>query len=62
MTVFEDDLYHEIMTFLDAAEEHGKGILTVIDQQGQNTNPKYHNVAFEARLLKRTFLKLHGQN
>jgi len=59
MTVFEDDLYHEIMAFLDAAEEHGKEILTVIDQQGQNANPKLHNVAVEARMLKKAFLKLH---
>jgi len=59
MTVFESDLYNEIMAFLDAAEEHGKGILTVIDQQGQNANPKLHNVAVEARLLKRIFLRIH---
>mmetsp|Transcript_13506 Transcript_13506/g.24436 ORF Transcript_13506/g.24436 Transcript_13506/m.24436 type:complete len:560 (+) Transcript_13506:1-1680(+) len=60
MTVFEDDLYHEIMAFLDAAESHGKDILTVIDQQGQNANPKLHNVAVEARLLKKIFLTLHN--
>lgn len=58
MMVFKDEFYHEIMGFLDAAEEHGKEILTIINQQGQEVNPKKHNVSYEARLLKMMFLKL----
>jgi tetrahydromethanopterin S-methyltransferase subunit F len=46
------------MGFLDAAEEHGKEILTVINQQGQEIDPSVHNVSYEARLFKKMFLKL----
>jgi len=58
MMVFKDEFYHEIMGFLDAAEENGKEILTILNQQGQEVNPKRHNVSYEARLLKMMFLKL----
>merc|ERR1711976_1160747 len=58
MMVFKDEFYHEIMGFLDAAEEHGKEILTIFNQQGQDVDPKRHNVSHEARLLKMMFLKL----
>uniref|UniRef100_A0A7S3YCX0 Tetratricopeptide repeat protein 30 n=3 Tax=Lotharella globosa TaxID=91324 RepID=A0A7S3YCX0_9EUKA len=60
MSVFEDDTYHEIMQFLDAAEEHGRDILSFIDQQGHPADPKRHNVAVEARQLKKIFLKIHS--
>ena len=56
--MLQDDFFHEIMGFLDAAEEHGKEILTVISQQGQEVDPLVHNVAYEARLFKGMFLKL----
>lgn len=58
MMVLKDDFYHEIMTFLDAAEEHGKEIMTVISQQGQSVDPNVHNVSYEARLLKKMMYKL----
>lgn len=58
MMVMKDEFYHEIMLFLDAAEEHGKEILTVISQQGQEVDPGIHNVAYEARLFKNMLLKI----
>lgn len=60
MTVFQEKLYDDIMAFCDSAEENGKDILTVINQQGRRADPKIHNVAVEARMIKRIFLKLHG--
>jgi hypothetical protein len=57
--VFKDEFFHEIMTFLDAAEEHGKKILTIIPTTtDQKVDPLIHNVAHEARLLKKLFYKL----
>lgn len=59
MMVFKDDFYNEIMGFLDAAEDHGKEILTIINQQmDTSVDPKIHNVSYEARMLKAMFVKL----
>lgn len=58
MFILKDDFYHEIMAFFDAAEEHGKERLTVLNQQGQQVNPKIHNVSYEARLFKKMFYQL----
>lgn len=55
MMVFKDEFYHEIMGFLDAAEEHGKNVntsLSVIEKDEKQ------NVTAEARLLKNIFMKL----
>ncbi len=57
--VFKDEFFHEIMGFLDAAEEHGKKILTVIaSTTDQKVDPTIHNVSHEARLFKKMFYKL----
>lgn len=58
MLVLKDDFLNDVLGFLDAAELHGKDIVTVISQQGQQVDPVVHNVAFEARLLKKMFYKL----
>lgn len=58
MLVLKDEFLNDILTFLDQAEQHGKEIMTVISQQGQQVDPQVHNVAFEARLLKKMFYKL----
>jgi tetratricopeptide repeat protein 30 len=58
MLVLKDDFLGDVLSFLDAADQHGKEILTVISQQGQQVDPNVHNVAFEARLLKKMFHKL----
>ena len=47
------------MGFLDAAEEHGKEILTIINQKlDTSVDPRVHNVTYEARMLKAMFVKL----
>lgn len=58
MLVLKDEFLAEILAFLEQAEVHGKGILTVISAQGQNPDPAVHNVAFEAKLIKKMFQKL----
>jgi tetratricopeptide repeat protein 30 len=58
MLVLKDDFLADVLAFLDAADTHGKDILTLISQQGQQVDPLVHNVAFEARLLKKMFQKL----
>jgi len=56
MFVLKDQSFNEILNFLDAAEIHGKEIKTKIDPLGNVDETK--NVAYEARILKRMFLKL----
>jgi tetratricopeptide repeat protein 30 len=58
MLVAKDDFFQQIMTFLDEAEEHGRGIQTMVASQGAEVDPQVHNVAHEARQLKRMLLKL----
>lgn len=56
MLVLPDSSYNEILNFLDAVELHGKNIKTIIDPLEEHDDKK--TVAFEAKLLKRMFLKL----
>jgi tetratricopeptide repeat protein 30 len=58
MLTLKDSTYAEILAFLDAAASHGKSILTVIANVDGEVDSKRHNVAAEARELKRLFLKL----
>jgi len=58
MIVLKDDFMADMLQFLDAAESHGKEIVTVIATQGQQVDPTVHNVAFEARLLKKMLWKI----
>jgi hypothetical protein len=57
--MLKDSTFVEIMTFLDAADAHGKKIPTVIDVAGQNTSEDLNTVSAEARLTKELFLQLH---
>ncbi|ORZ37245.1 tetratricopeptide repeat protein 30B [Catenaria anguillulae PL171] len=60
MILLKDDVYQEILTFLDTAEQHGKDILAVVDPMGMaNIDPAHNSVAYEARLLKALYLKLY---
>jgi len=62
MMILRDAFFHEIVTFLEAAEQHGKEIQIVIAAGPQDTNvppADKNNVSYEARLLKKMFLKLH---
>lgn len=56
MLVLPDASFNEILNFLDAVEVHGKNIKTVIDPL-EESDPK-KTVQYEAKLLKRMFLKL----
>jgi tetratricopeptide repeat protein 30 len=59
MLTLEDKVSQEIISFLRAAETHGKGITTIIglDPQGRNTSNK-NTVAVQAAALKRMMLRL----
>ena len=56
MLVLPDSSFNEVLNFLDAVEVHGKSIKTVIDPLEQEDEKK--TVAYEAKLIKRMFLKL----
>ena len=56
MIMLKDATFHEILNFLDAAEANGKEITTVLSPLEANTEKK--TVSYEARVLKRMFLKL----
>jgi len=58
MIILKDASISEITMFLEQAEQIGKSIATVINPL-EATDEK-HTVAYEARLLKRMFLKLRG--
>jgi len=72
MMVLPDASFNEVLNFLDAVEVHGKSIKTTIDPleeeetpaplgldglPGSNIDSK-KTVAYEAKLIKRMFLKL----
>jgi tetratricopeptide repeat protein 30 len=61
-TSSQDASFTEILTFLDAADQHGAKIPTVIAPSvvldGTAQDHSTHNVAFEARQIKRLYLKL----
>mmetsp|Transcript_34017 Transcript_34017/g.30795 ORF Transcript_34017/g.30795 Transcript_34017/m.30795 type:complete len:217 (+) Transcript_34017:1312-1962(+) len=58
MIILKDNTYTEILNFLDAAEEYGKTIYTNLQPILNNEDKEKMNVAYEARQLKRMFLKL----
>eukprot|EP00743_Colponemidia_sp_Colp-15_P002645 GILK01002867.1.p1 GENE.GILK01002867.1~~GILK01002867.1.p1 ORF type:complete len:660 (+),score=136.56 GILK01002867.1:205-2184(+) len=58
MIMLKDATFHEILQFLDAADQYGKNILTVLNGGPQDAQPEKNNVSYEARMLKKMFLKL----
>ena len=56
MLVLPDASFNEILNFLDAVEVHGKSIKTIIDPLEELDVKK--TVTYEAKLMKRMFLKL----
>ncbi|KAI9220763.1 hypothetical protein BC828DRAFT_382719 [Blastocladiella britannica] len=61
MILLKDDVYHEILTFFDTCETHGREILAVVDPMGMaNVDPAHNSVAYEARLLKALYLKIYS--
>ena len=63
MLMLKDSSMNEIMTFLDAADANGANIDTVIgptvDPDGTRKQQS-QNVSFEARQLKKLFLRIQG--
>ncbi|POM60185.1 GrxB family glutaredoxin [Phytophthora palmivora] len=65
MTTIRDSTMDDILEFLDCADQHGKDIFTTTaaDQKSAGvtgTNAIQHTIRYEARVLKRTFLKLRS--
>jgi tetratricopeptide repeat protein 30 len=56
MLVLPDTSFNELLNFLDAVEIHGKNIKTIIDPLEEEDERK--TVAYEAKLIKRMFLRL----
>ncbi|KAJ1513294.1 Tetratricopeptide repeat protein 30A [Coelomomyces lativittatus] len=60
MIVLKDDVYHEVLEFLDACDVHGCDIPAVSDPMGMaNLDPTQNSVSYEARLLKSLYLRLY---
>ena len=60
LLLLQDSSFNDIIQFLDAAEAHGRDILTKISTgvDDKNFDPRTHNGAYEARQLKNVFLAL----
>jgi len=56
MVTLKDTTMYEILNFFDAADQHGKKIVTVV--KPDNEDKSNCNVAHEARVLKRMYLLL----
>ena len=56
--ILKDDFYDELVAFLDALQQPGESILTVVPSPEMTIDPVVHNVAYEARVLKRILYKL----
>lgn len=59
MLMLPDATFHDILSFFAAADQHGRSIPTLISS-GPDTivDPERHNVSYEARQLRRVYLKL----
>jgi tetratricopeptide repeat protein 30 len=61
MQILKDSTAHEIIAFLEAADQYGGNILTIVTHgasEEDTTDATKHNVSYEARQLKKIFLKL----
>lgn len=71
MVTVKDGVISEVLSFLDAADKHGKSIVTVINPTGKegpggidvsgvgdDADASTHTVRHEARMLKRMILRL----
>eukprot|EP00937_MAST-01D_sp_MAST-1D-sp2_P001215 g1215.t1 len=57
MIMLKDATVHEIVAFLEQADQHGADITTVVNPMDDQDAVK-HNVSYEARQLKKIFLQL----
>lgn len=62
MIMISDESFARILDFLDQADRVGKDIRTVIDTGSEEAkvDPAKHNVSFEARQIKRLYLRLRS--
>ena len=65
MLTLKDTTLHDILSFLDAADQHGANITTVVDLEidvdgNHPIDTNTRNVQWEARQLKKMFLSLRG--
>ncbi len=60
MLTLQDSIFQDIMLFLEAADEHGRDIPTVIGQTEGDVDVEESNVSREARLLRALLLKVQG--
>jgi len=59
MIMLKDDTFHEIISFLDGMDAHGKNVATKIQQHPDKpVDTNRYNVSFEARMIKKMYLKL----
>lgn len=55
----KDGTFRDILAFLDAMDSHGKSVPTKIqDHPDKPVDKNRHNVSYEARILKKMYLKL----
>jgi len=60
MIMLKDATVHEIIAFLEQADQHGTDIPTDVSptEEGTGSDATKHNVSYEARQLKKIFLQL----
>ncbi|KAG8461835.1 hypothetical protein KFE25_013854 [Diacronema lutheri] len=59
MIMLKDGTFRDILAFLDAMDSHGKSVPTKIqDHPDKPVDKNRHNVSYEARILKKMYLKL----
>jgi tetratricopeptide repeat protein 30 len=58
MIMLQDGLYADILEFLQQAERYGKNVKTKVAKTDADVVTEFHTVAYEARALRRIFLKL----
>jgi len=59
MIMPKDATFKEILAFLDAMDAQGKHVLTKVqDHPDKPVDKNKHNVSYEARILKKMYLKL----
>eukprot|EP00163_Fabomonas_tropica_P011065 TRINITY_DN2152_c0_g1_i2.p1 TRINITY_DN2152_c0_g1~~TRINITY_DN2152_c0_g1_i2.p1 ORF type:complete len:481 (+),score=115.07 TRINITY_DN2152_c0_g1_i2:753-2195(+) len=58
MIMLKDQTFHEIIDFLDAADQYGKKIRTKLAKTDRDIITENHNVSYQARALKKMFLQL----
>lgn len=55
----KDGTFREILDFFDEMDKQGKGVLTKVqDHPDKPVDKTKHNVSYEARILKKIYLKL----